>query len=104
MSDSRSVPLGCCIVRVDCFVATLRAMTEIRRIELKIVNSNNLRRAVKPRFCGNAPNLRKLSAHWKGMPAIIFSFALKNCGQGNLVSQNHGISQAQNSREIRELI
>ena len=57
----------------------------------------------KSRLCASAPNLRKPSAHWKGMPAIIFSFALKNCGQGNLVSKNHGISQAQNSREIREL-
>ncbi len=69
---------------------------EIRELQLFTAQA-------KSRLCASAPNLRKLSAHWKGMPAIIFSFALKNCGQGNLVSQNHGISQAQNSREIREL-
>ena len=58
--------------------------------------SNNSRRKQKPRFLLSAPNLRKLSAHWKGIGATIRLCAPEGCAKGNLVSKNHEKLYSQN--------
>jgi len=39
-----------------------------------------------------------------GICAIIKLFALKNCAKGGRAAKNHGKSQPQNRRDLRELL